>query len=1043
MSWHCIQDRGVLVTRSLWLLLIGVFILAGAAAALSPVNVAVKSSNTWVTANNTDSAYITVIVTDGSNNAIGGASIKLSVTQPWSLQDTVGTTPDGGQFVTRFLPTTTAGTAVITATVNVPGVTTTPIVQTFSQNIIADLPAQATSYYPGAATVGSLTNISVRVTDKYGNPVDSRKNSNLVTFTGSSSGDSAFLDSNNKSVKVKAISVPLNVTGFADTDFLVSTHPGDNFVAIQPPSPLPMTLISIQGIANAKPASITQSCTPGGNPPTLTTDGKSKFLLNYQLYDQYGNPSIGHNLSISTNAGDALVIPSNSDGIVIVSYGPKTSAGRYTITTAALENPAVTTTQIVQFVSGNPTNMLLTASPQTLASLDVNKDMVSSVMAKVIDVVGNPVPGQPVYFSIQSVNTGAFNQTLGPVIANASSGTNRTGTEILAFTNENGYATVNFYPGSFTTDISNPKYSGMAEGVASIKARWTSLSRSLDLSYKNYPYLSVYTSVNPMTVENNSRVEVSIRLKGDGWALQPKPIDVVLLTDRSGSMLVNETIDSRGILHSESKNDRMVDAMIAARTFVDLTGTTDRIGAVSFGDPYSDLYGYTDTAWLYHKSNPDDEYPYAYWAGRDYNCREGQYCDGTPYASDDAAYINAHYPANGKYYGTTGATVDSPLTFDKNQSKNAIDGLVPSGDTTMRRGIYEAVKAIINDPEIAAGRRKEAVRAIILLTDGAWSDTGGGDPRGGGNSLSLDPIGRGDLIAWAKNNDIKIFTIALGTEPDQNQLQSYATSTGGRFYYAPTGEKLNEIYTLIAGALREEASVDTRMELNFTKVDINGVSYDGSQVLKYEYLDGKSTLMVPPFQTGQKTYTINSTDDWNDDHKLNLILGTIKVDQEWVVNFTLDVLKTGNIKVLGASSQITFSGSPGFVAIPDTYVTSILPGIEGLSRAKLEIRNLTRTNPDSNREEANLTWEISYDGTYDIREDLEVAALNSEAYTPRGTIYARNGKTSDTYTISIADLAPGTYKARVTGSVGDAPPSSDITQFTIPAQRPRTEIVIH
>lgn len=54
------------------IILIFFLIMVGTAAALNPVNVAVASSNSWITANNTDSTDIMVTVTDGSNKAIGG-----------------------------------------------------------------------------------------------------------------------------------------------------------------------------------------------------------------------------------------------------------------------------------------------------------------------------------------------------------------------------------------------------------------------------------------------------------------------------------------------------------------------------------------------------------------------------------------------------------------------------------------------------------------------------------------------------------------------------------------------------------------------------------------------------------------------------------------------------------------------------------------------------------------------------------------------------------------------------------------------------------
>jgi Tfp pilus assembly protein PilV len=133
------------------------------------------------------------------------------------------------------------------------------------------------------------------------------------------------------------------------------------------------------------------------------------------------------------------------------------------------------------------------------------------------------------------------------------------------------------------------------------------------------------------------------------------------------------------------------------------------------------------------------------------------------------------------------------------------------------------------------------------------------------------------------------------------------------------------------------------------------------------------------------------------------------------------------------------------VPVPDTYITALPTGKDkGLGVPKLEIRNLVRTNDASNRDQADLAWEISYDGKdSQITEEIEVAPVNSEAYSYKGTIYASKDDTSDTYAMSISDLAPGTYKAKVTGYVTDASSSFAITQFIIPGIPPNPEIVIH
>ena len=73
--------------------------------------------------------------------------------------------------------------------------------------------------------------------------------------------------------------------------------------------------------------------------------------------------------------------------------------------------------------------------------------------------------------------------------------------------------------------------------------------QSVLLTWKNYPYLSAYTSVSPPMVPVNGTVNVTVKLTGDGWALQPNPIDAVLLIDRSGSM---GTMMSNGITEMQN-----------------------------------------------------------------------------------------------------------------------------------------------------------------------------------------------------------------------------------------------------------------------------------------------------------------------------------------------------------------------------------------------------------------------------------------------------------------------------------------------------------
>jgi hypothetical protein len=977
-----------MTTRRLFILFIGILLLVSTVKALDPVNVAVTSSNLWITADNTDSANITVIVTDGTNKAIGDAIITLGVSPPWSLQDSSGTTPAGGQFVTRFLPTTTSGTAAITATVTVPGVTTVPVVKTYSQNIIAGIPAKATNSYAGAASVGSITDITIRVTDQYGNPVTSKKTETTVTFATTSSGDSGFVipasgggngwgwgwgwgKDDKDTVKVKGLPVPLNDTGFASASYALDTHPGDNYVIITPPAPLPPTMISIQSIADLPPSSIEQDISPGGKPPTLPTDGLSKFTINYHLYDKYGNPSTNRNLAISTNAGEKMLITSNNAGAVTITYGPRSYAGRYTITAKSQDNSKVSASQILQFVSGKPKNMLLTASPQTMASLDAKEDAVSLIMSKVIDDNGNPVKGQVVSFRIESVNTAPYAPKTDPSLQGNGKKTSKAGEEVTAVTDEDGMAVVEFFPGGFETDAKKADFSPNAQGTARIRAKWSAVSQYLDLSFKNFPYLSVYTSVNPTTIETNETVDVTIRVKGDGYALEPKPVDAYMVTDRSGSM-------------STGDPSRMELVKEAATAFKDqFDYSVDRLGQFSFGGD---------------------------------------------------------------------VTFDLALSNQPTQVQNAISFLSPSGYTPMRYALYQAIT------ELKKYKNSDSVKGLVVLSDGDYNEYGDPLARGKGSSTKdysdcakdYYKFGGGikeNMSEYARANNIRIYTIGYSdslTEEGQKTLRILAETTNGKYYYALTHDDLINFYGDIAGALKDTAGVNTTLALDFSSVDVNGNPVTpGSKALEYVYIDDKSTRVTYPNGTWEM---FNSTDDMKTG-RLNVSMGTIKVNQEWLVDLSLKMNMDGNIRIIGPSSKIYFNDNQGTatsIPAPDTFVTAIPAGTDkGVAHPVLTITNLSRTNPDADRENAVLKWDIAYTGTNEtITEEIRMATLNTPFWFVDTTFAGKDDK-EDTYTVDISTLAPGTYRAMVTGIVPDAPSSSAVTQFTIPGEAPKPEIVIH
>jgi hypothetical protein len=1030
-----------LFIATLLIILICTFSAVAGAQAAAPDHMTITAKD-WMVANGVDTSTITVTVYDNAGNTLPVATVTFRAYSPWTLSPTSGVTDALGRITTVLQPTTKSGAALITVNASVfEGGELHSIEQNYTQQIDHSTPQTAVSTYDLNVSVGGTTLMQVMVTDAYGNPVDNRNAVEIVQFTASGTGDSGFWDG---ATYVKILSVPVDSDGTARATFLV-TKSGANFVDIQPPAPIPHTLVTVNGINDGFPTAITQAVSPGGYPyPYTKTDG-SKFRIVYTLLDQFGNPSGNRGIRIVTNVpGEETTLTTNSNGIVAFFY-QKDAAGLYTLTASAVDNTSVTASQTVEFIAADPTTMLLTASPQTMPSRDVKNTTTSTLFAKVIDAKGNPVKGEIVTFTIWSYSIGSYNQTIAPSIENETIVTDVTRTEITATTDSDGLAQVIFRPGAFTRNRTDPEYSHTAQGSALLVATWSSVTQTIELQYKNYPFLSVDASAEPRTLVVNDSVNITIRLKGDGWALQQAPIDVVLLTDRSGSMLFNETLvtsTNPDHIDSESPDDRMVMAMDAASLFVDQMSTSDRVGLVSFGD----LSGTNGWAILFDTGS-SNLYGYHWRAGRDY--RINSYGNGVEYHTDDVNYVTAHYQghgASGRYYGSAMATNDLNLSYDKSTVKNIISQMVPNGGTPMRYGLYEAVNRIITDPEVTVGHRDDAIRAIVLLTDGAWNT--GGDPRGGSGAVSLPGIGTGSVITWAKSNNIKIFTIALGEDPARDQLQAYADETGGTAYIADSGLDLNDIYSAIADELHTEAGIGTTMDLAFENVEVNGDLIPGIDTLKYVCAipggTGECIATQPQdfISTHEFSYNLSmpviidrfydQRADWEADRSLHFDVGTIFVGGVWEVNFSMQVLKDGNIKILDSNSTIRFNDGSE-LPLPDTYITARPddPG-SGPLGIGIWVENVTRTDTGTNPDYVDIAWDLNYTGDEEtFHEKLEILQEGSVTWSTRLDKDVPWSTRNDATTIDISGLPSGTWFVRVTASALDAGEDFGMTQFII------------
>ncbi|MDD3934513.1 MAG: hypothetical protein PHP55_11685, partial [Methanoculleus sp.] len=903
---------------------------------------------------------MTVEVLNGTSTPVPGVAVDFAVNgAPGTVTPVSNPTNSSGMTTAVFRHGTRSGTATITVKVARDGMDG---FLTGSVDLQIDHAAPykiANLWYEPEVTAGGTTEITVRMMDRYDNVVDDRRVAENVTFTvGSPNGTAVF---NNTADR---LSMSVDDAGNATATLQVDTMAGENLVFIQPPAPVRGEYITILGVADGEPCTLKVDVQPDeGNPPYVYAGSNSKFLLTYTLRDKFGNPSSGKELVITTNvSNEKTSVITNAYGQARVSYGPWVKPGGVTVT-AIVNNTSVACSQDLAFVIGIPTNLFLSANPGTMPSGDVPGCEPAEIRAKLVDQFGNPVPGKEVSFSIEDTAVGEnFNQTAEPEFTAAGN---------KSMTDANGIATIGFWPGAFTTDWRAPGYSPAATGTCKVVAKYgEGVFDDVSLTWKNYPYITVETDVTPDVVMVNETVDVTIRLKGDGWALKPDPIDVILCVDR-GARMVDEF------------PDHMVTVMEAAPVFVDeMIPGWDRIGLVSFGANGTVRISAGDNCTLEEKDNK--EY---FSGGIGIDDNSGDWGD-TVY-NNRSDYITKHYPGpdnSSTCNYADHATVDVPLTsIEFANVKNGITALLPGGGNPIRKGLYESIKVLRDDG------RKNAVKAVVILgdpeynwygdplakqkTSKEWEPEKMGPTKGWYNFTDLNSTQQ-NMSIFAEKCGVRIYAITYSPNPSASAnktMETLAEVSGGKSYNASTKNALIEVYKQIADDLKTEAGVNTTMDIAFENVEVDSVPISGDQVFDYVYASPNSTRIYSYFNNGTVVtgpYARDDTKNWTASipHIPFLDIGTIHLNQTWEATFRLKVLTDGNINIFGNGSTITFNNDEDTLTLPDTFITAYPRNDTGMDFQGLNISNLHVTGGVTDF--LPVAWDLNYTGLETATEDV-------------------------------------------------------------------------
>ncbi len=203
----------------------------------------------------------------------------------------------------------------------------------------------------------------------------------------------------------------------------------------------------------------------------------------------------------------------------------------------------------------------------------------------------------------------------------------------------------------------------------------------------------------------------------------------------------------------------------------------------------------------------------------------------------------------------------------------------------MSQGIDFANEELINNG------RTDTPWVEVLLSDGN-NNCGSEDPPVDCHQRVFDSAQE------AADNGIVIYTIALGNNSNQSLMEEIANITGGKSYYAPDSDDLEEIYEEIA----EEVT-----------------TIAGTNIVVIDYLPGYVELnesTLPP----ECTY-----DDI--ERKITCELDDLHINETATVTFNIYLHQFGyiltNVYPDSGVEYLNYNGTTVFEEFPETYVTSL------------------------------------------------------------------------------------------------------------------------
>jgi hypothetical protein len=244
---------------------------------------------------------------------------------------------------------------------------------------------------------------------------------------------------------------------------------------------------------------------------------------------------------------------------------------------------------------------------------------------------------------------------------------------------------------------------------------------------------------------------------------------------------------------------------------------------------------------------------------------------------------------------------------------------------------YASVKAALQCPNLGSTNQHQAltlandetipkkkagfVQAHILLTDGYWNS--GGDPQ--------------PQVDRAQQENIRLYTICLGSFCNTAEMQGWAQQTGGKYYQVSSAADLQQVYKDIANSLSNDVA--------------GKPPKTGAPMLKFRMTNEievvpnsfkcDSTSCATPAPTNPAVIVANNKGlalDWAAPVK------ELRIKQYWQIEFGVRSYKIGKqIKVNDVAQSYVeydrYDGSPGGSDVFEQLYVDVTPDVPGIGGA--------------------------------------------------------------------------------------------------------------